>query len=318
MQTEHRILITGGTGLVGMATVKTLLRHGWQVRVLARNPSSERAQAVAALGATVVGGNLNDRDTLDAAMTGVDGVFSVVPLVTSYDQEEAFDTQLIGTQNVIDAAVAAGVGHFVLLSANSANRAVNRNLTNKFLMEEYARDKGLRSTFLRPVAFMENFARPQWGLHQQVFTTALRPSTRQPLIAVDDIAEFAAIAFDHPPKEGSTILELAGDELTAGEMAAALSQALARPIPCLYISSETLLRLNKNSAKGYAHINAGEMNPVDLPALRKIHPGLMNFRTWLATTGAALLRPLLPLDRPGAYLADLPAWRLESGLPAPV
>ena len=38
----------------------------------------------------------------------------VVPLVTSYDPLEAFDAQLIGIQNVIDAAVEAGVGHFVL------------------------------------------------------------------------------------------------------------------------------------------------------------------------------------------------------------
>jgi len=42
-------------------------------------------------------------------------------------------------------------------------------------MEEYARVKGVRATFLRPVAFMENFWRPQWGLHQQIFTTALLP-----------------------------------------------------------------------------------------------------------------------------------------------
>ena len=236
----------------------------------------------------------------------------VVPLVTSYDPLEAFDAQLIGIQNVIDAAVEAGVGHFVLFSANSANRALNRNLANKFQMEEYARGKGLRSTALRPVAYMENFTRPQWGLHQQVFTTALLPTTRQPLIAVDDIAEFAAIAVDHPPQAGSTILELAGDELTPGDMAAALSEALGRPIPCLFISSDTLMRLNEESAKGYAQINAGEMNPIDLPALRMIHPGMMDFRTWLTATGAALLRPLLPLDRPDAYLADLPAWHLES------
>jgi len=38
----------------------------------------------------------------------------------------------------------------------------------------------------------------------------------------------------------------------------------------------------------------------------------MSFKTWLAAVGAAALRPLLPLvDRPGTYLADLPAWRLE-------
>ena len=68
----------------------------------------------------------------------------------------------------------------------------------------------------------------------------------------------------------------------------------------------------RSRPKGYAQINAGEMNPIDLPALRTIHPGLMDFRTWLTATGAALLRPLLPLDRPDAYLADLPAWHLES------
>jgi len=313
MQMEHRILLKGGTGQLGTATVKALRRHWWQVWVLTRNPASDKAQAMAALGATLVGGNLKDRHALQAAMSRMDGVSSVVPLATSYDPPEAFDSQLMGIKNVIDAAIEAGVGHFVLFSANSANRALNRNLANRFRMEEYARDKGLRSTFLRPVAYMENFTRPQWGLHQQVLTKALLPTTRQLLITVDDIAEFAAIAVDHPPRAGSTILELAGDELTAGDMAAALSEALGRPIPCLFISTDTLMRLNEESAKGYAQINAGEMNPIDLPALRTIHPGLMDFRTWLTTTGAALLRPLLPLDRPGAYLADLPAWHLESG-----
>lgn len=144
---------------------------------------------------------------------------------------EAFDTQLSGIKNVIDAAVEAEAGQFVLFSAHSVNRALNRNLANKFQMEEYARAKGLGSTFWRPVAYMENFARPQWGLHQQVFTTALLPTTRQLLIAVDDIAEFATIAVDHPPQAGATVLELAGDELTPGEMAAALSEALGRPVP---------------------------------------------------------------------------------------
>jgi uncharacterized protein YbjT (DUF2867 family) len=258
-----------------------------------------------------------DRDGKKTILSGMDSVSSMIPLATSYDAPEASDWQLIGIKNVIDSAVEAGVGHFVLFSANSANWALNHNLANKFQMEEYARDKRLRSTLLRPVAYMENFTRPQWGLHQQVFTTALLPTTRQPLIAVDDIAEFAAIAVDHPPRAGSSILELAGDELTSAEMAAALSEALGRPIPCLYISTDTLLRLNEESAKGYAQINAGEMNPVDISALRQIHPGLMSFKTWLAAIGAAALRPLLPLDRPGAYLADLPlgTWKasLEDG-----
>ncbi len=101
------------------------------------------------------------------------------------------------------------------------------------------------------------------------------------------------------------------------------AQSVARLFPFLiltstYNCSTIIISITHNASvvvpSGYAHINAGAMNPVDLAALRKIHPGLMDFRTWLATTGAALLKPLLPLDRPGAYLADLPAWRLESSL----
>ena len=78
-QTEHRILLTGGTGQLGTVAVKVLCRHGWQVWVLTRNPASDKAQAVAAVGATLIGGNLNDRDALQAAMSGMDTVSSMGP-----------------------------------------------------------------------------------------------------------------------------------------------------------------------------------------------------------------------------------------------
>jgi uncharacterized protein YbjT (DUF2867 family) len=314
MRPDKVILITGGTGWQGTATAKALCQRGWRVRVLTRDPSSQKAQAVAAVGAELISGNLASRDSVDGAMAGVDGVFCVIPGATSYDPKEAFQHQLACSINVIDAAAAANVKHFILGSAHSANREVNSNLANKFKLEEHARATGLRATFLRPVAFMENFSRPQWGLHQQLFTTGLLPTTRQPLIALEDIAALAAIMFEKPHDAGARILEIAGDELTPAEMAAALSEALGRPIPCMYISTDTLQKLNENSGKGYARINAGEMNPVDIPAIRRIHPGLMGFKTWLATTGAEQLKPLLPLYRRGAYLAELPAWRLENVL----
>jgi len=70
---------------------------------------------------------------------------------------------------------------------------------------------------------MENFLLPQCGLHQGLFTTALRPETRQQLVAVvADIAAFARIALEAPHKSDAQVLEIASDELTAGEMAEAL------------------------------------------------------------------------------------------------
>jgi len=117
------------------------------------------------------------------------------------------------------------VAHFVLLSANSADKPVSSNRHNKFLMEQCVRAKGLSATFLRPVAFMDYFVLPQWGLHQGGFTTALLPSTKQQLIAVDDIGALAALMFEQGMQRGARILEIAGDEPTPLEM------ALRSPIP---------------------------------------------------------------------------------------
>ena len=127
------------------------------------------------------------------------------------------------------------MAHCVLLLANSAEKGVNSNLQNKSLMEQYLRAKGLSATFLRPVAFMDNFVLPQWRLHQGVFTTAPWPSTKQQFIAVDDIGALAALIFEQGTEPGARLLEIAGDELTPLEMAASLSDSLGRRYPiCRY------------------------------------------------------------------------------------
>lgn len=149
-----------------------------------------------------------------------------------------------------------------------------------------------------------------WGLHQGVFTTALLPRTKQQLIAVDDIGALAALMFEHDMQPGARILEIAGDELTPIEMAAALSDALGRRIPYLQIPGDLLIKLNENSGKGCARINAGEMTRVDIASIRELHPGLMTFRSWLCNGGAKRLAALLSRESAG-YLSGLPAWRLE-------
>jgi uncharacterized protein YbjT (DUF2867 family) len=202
MHSGKVILITGGTGQVGTAAAAALLRRGCKVRVITRDYSSAKADAARTMGADVGSGDLDDRESLHRAMTGVHGVFCVPPLVTSFMPAGSFERQLAGSKNVIDAAADANVAHCVLLSANSAEKGVNSNLQNKFLMEQYLRAKRLSATFLRPVVFMDNFVLPQWGLHQGVFTTALLPSTKQQLIAVADIGALAALMFEQGTERG--------------------------------------------------------------------------------------------------------------------
>src|SRR5690348_8778434 len=74
---NKEILVIGSTGLQGGTVVRHLLAHGYRVRALCRDPGSALARAVADKGVRVVRGDLEDRASLDAAVKGVYGVFSV-------------------------------------------------------------------------------------------------------------------------------------------------------------------------------------------------------------------------------------------------
>jgi uncharacterized protein YbjT (DUF2867 family) len=70
-------LVSGATGRQGGALLKYLLRDGWRIRVLTRNPQGRVAQELSNSGAEVVQGDMEDLESLRRAMKGVHGVYSV-------------------------------------------------------------------------------------------------------------------------------------------------------------------------------------------------------------------------------------------------
>ena len=66
-ESSKLILVVGATGQQGGAVARELLDRGYHVRGLTRNPGSDRAKAVAELGAEMVCGDLSDRNSLDRA-----------------------------------------------------------------------------------------------------------------------------------------------------------------------------------------------------------------------------------------------------------
>jgi nucleoside-diphosphate-sugar epimerase len=72
-----RIFLTGGTGFIGRPLAQAMLRRGWALTVLARDPQGPAARALQAAGATVVEGDVvtGDREALKAAMRGAQVVF---------------------------------------------------------------------------------------------------------------------------------------------------------------------------------------------------------------------------------------------------
>jgi nucleoside-diphosphate-sugar epimerase len=111
--------VTGGSGFIGGHLVQRLVAEGTRVRALARSDRS--AQAVTALGAEPVRGELADRASLAAAAAGAQVTFHLAAhLGTWGTREEFMADNVIGTQNALAAARDAGVARFVHCGTEAA------------------------------------------------------------------------------------------------------------------------------------------------------------------------------------------------------
>ncbi|MCA9907959.1 MAG: SDR family NAD(P)-dependent oxidoreductase [Anaerolineae bacterium] len=104
-----RYLVTGATGFIGGKLARELLRRGHQVVTVARNP--DKAADLAALGVEIHKGDITDKDSLRAPMTGVDGLFHVAAWykVGARNVHMAYDINVNGTRNVLEVMRELGI-----------------------------------------------------------------------------------------------------------------------------------------------------------------------------------------------------------------
>ncbi|SDR98243.1 NmrA/HSCARG family protein [Actinopolymorpha singaporensis] len=269
MPDTRSVLVTGATGNQGGAAARALLERGWSVRAYVRDPAKPAARALADLGAELATGDLDDPDALRAAMTGVHGVFSVQPLATSAEQLAAEVRQ---GESVADLAAQSGVAHLVYSSVGGAERHTGvDHFETKAEVERHIARLGLPATVLRPVYFMNNLLYFDVADGERVVNLPLRPDRPLQLVAADDIGWFAADAFDHPDSYLGRQLELAGDQLTLPEIAAAFEQVTG--VPTRYHAEPITSRMYEWFAEsGYQ---------ADIAALRERHPDMLTFTDFL-------------------------------------
>jgi UDP-glucose 4-epimerase len=139
------VLITGGTGSFGKTMANYLLDRGCkEIRILSRDEAKQEEMRIA-YGRPELKfyiGDVRDRQSVDKAMRGVDLVFHAAALKQVPSCEffplEAVKTNILGSQNVIDSAVEAGVKSVVCLSTDKAVMPVNAMGMTKALMEKTA------------------------------------------------------------------------------------------------------------------------------------------------------------------------------------
>lgn len=204
------ILIVGGTGALGSATTEKLLAQKTAVRVMTRTPL--KAQA---LGAEVVQGDLRDQDSLVRACQGVDTVFASAHSIMGSGAEASKYIDDQGHRWLIDAAKAAGVNHFVYVSALGAAPDHPANFFRiKYKIEQYLRNSGLPCTILRPTAFMESHAYQLIGqpiLETGKVTLFGKGENPRNFVAAADVAHFAVLMLLNPDPSGE-ILAIGGPE----------------------------------------------------------------------------------------------------------
>lgn len=138
------VLVTGGTGTFGQAFIRSLLeRHDLAaVRVLSRDELKqwEFARRVPDPRLRMFIGDVRERDRLLRAFDGVDVVVHAAALkqvpACEYNPFEAVKTNVLGAQNVIDAAIERGVGRVIALSTDKAASPVNLYGATKLCAEK--------------------------------------------------------------------------------------------------------------------------------------------------------------------------------------
>ena len=206
------IVVTGATGNQGGATARYLLADGWHVRALVRDDTTPAAAALAAAGAELVRGDLDDPASLETAVRGAYGVYSV---------QSANPNELTQGTNVVDAAKAAGVRHLVYSSVGGAESQNGFYLEHgwgpieKWQIEQHIRSLGVPATILRPAGFMEDFTSPARFFQNGSLNVPWHDDLVMQLIAIDDIGAFAALAFADPDYYLGKAIEITGDRLTA-------------------------------------------------------------------------------------------------------
>ncbi|WP_041317430.1 NmrA/HSCARG family protein [Hyphomicrobium nitrativorans] len=283
--TDHpnrTIVVLGATGQQGGGVIRALAADGrWRLRAITRDPSSDAAKALASRDIEIVSANLDDPHSMRSALNGAYGVYSM------QTSDQRHDKEIRRGMAIADAALDAGVSHFVYASVGGADRRSGvPHFESKWEIERGIARKGLPATIVRPTFFMENFTKLSLRAVLMALLQQYVPDgKRLQMISVDDIGKWVVRAFDNPESFIGKAEEIAGDELTREEIVAALKAkgwfaGLPFPVPralLRHLPGDAIKMFEWFGAEGYR---------ADIAALRSAQPDLMTFAQWLQAQSA--------------------------------
>ena len=213
-----KVLVTGGTGVVGQAAVTALVERGHEVRLFSRNAVKD-AEAWPR-GVEAYPGSVGDADDVAGSAEGCDAILHVAGIVKETPPEVTFEnTNVEGTRHVVREATRAKVGRLIYVSSLGADRGESDYHQSKRRAEEVVRTFQGSWTIVRPGNV--------YGPGDELISLILQMVRSLPVVPVidlgeqpfepmwtDDLGEALAQAVERDDLGGRT-LDIAGPDRTS-------------------------------------------------------------------------------------------------------
>jgi uncharacterized protein YbjT (DUF2867 family) len=313
MADKKIITVLGATGAQGGGLVRAIQADpagAFRARAVTRNPGSEAARALAALGAEVVAGDVDDAESLRRAFTGAQGAFCVTFFWAHFSPEK----ELAEAALMAEAAKRTGVAHVVWSTLEDTRKWVPLTddrmptLMGKYKVPHFDgkgeanqlfTKAGVPTTLYYTSFYWDNFvffgSGPKPGPDGQLLLTLPMGDRKLPGIAAEDIGKCAYGVFKRGAEFIGKSIWVAGEQLTGTEMAEKLSRALKQPVRYNPVSPAAYRGFGFPGADDLGNMfqvkhdfNADYCRPRDPAFARSLNPALQSFDQWLVHNAAKI------------------------------
>jgi uncharacterized protein YbjT (DUF2867 family) len=307
MPDKKIIAVVGATGAQGGGVVRAIMRDKagpFTARALTRDVKSDKALALAALGAEVVAADVDDPESLKRAFRGAYGAFCVTFFWAHFSAEK----EIAEAGAMAQAAKQAGLQHVIWSTFEDTRKSIplsdNRmpTLQGKYKVAHFDgkaegnaafTQLGVPTTFLLTSFYWDNLiyfgAGPKKGPDGKLAITFPMGDKKLPGIAAEDIGKCAYGIFKRGKEFIGKTVGVAGEHLTGTQMAAALTKALGQEVryndvsPDVYRSfgfpgaddMGNMFQFKRDFEKDYTGARSLEFS-------RAMNPELQTFAQWLA------------------------------------
>jgi uncharacterized protein YbjT (DUF2867 family) len=314
MADQKIIAVFGATGAQGGGLVRAILRDpqtDFTARAITRDVNSEKAKALAKMGAEVVSADIDNPETVKKALDGAYGAYCVTFFWAHFSPEK----EMAEVQTMATAAKSAGLKHVIWSTLEDTRKwsplSDSRipTLHGKYKVPHFDGkgesnhffiDAGVPTTILVTSFYWDNFVSfgmgPQKGPDGKLAITLPMDDKRLPGIAAEDIGKCAYGIFKRGNEFIGKTVGIAGEHLTGAQMAAGFSELLGQEVRYNAISPDVYRSLGFPGADDLGNMfqfkrdfNEYFCGARDIGFSKSINPELQDFKTWLRNHKSAIL-----------------------------